>query len=64
MGFGLGQLLRAELRQLEFDVVHVPNPPEDPTNEAHCHIVGNNSRQMARRLAEMTEVVVQPSALS
>jgi hypothetical protein len=60
-GFGLGELVVGELRGLGLDVLHSPAPPEDPTNDAHCHIAGTNSREMARRLAEITRVVAHPS---
>jgi hypothetical protein len=58
-GFGLGQLSVGKIRGLGLDIE--PDPLVD--NQAHCHIVGNNNRERARRLADLTTVVIPPALL-
>jgi hypothetical protein len=55
-GFGLGVLRAASVRQIGFAVRHDPQPD----NGAHCLIVGENTKQRCRLLAEATVVRIAP----
>lgn len=55
-GFGLGLLMAASARQIGFDVRYDPQPD----NGAHCLIVGENTKQRCRLLAEATVVCIVP----
>jgi hypothetical protein len=54
--FGLGVLRVADVHALGFAVWHDPLPD----NPAHCLLEGDNSRETADKLAQMTTIVIPP----
>lgn len=59
-GWGLGELMAATPRSLEFSVEHDPNPEVEPLNVAHSLIRGENSRKKCQILALNTSVRIAP----
>jgi hypothetical protein len=57
-GFGVGKITVKDAKDLGFTVVSRP----ELGNDAHCILVGENSIQKTRDLAERTKVVIAPES--
>ncbi|HEU0074978.1 MAG TPA: hypothetical protein VFS30_13330 [Dehalococcoidia bacterium] len=47
---------------LGMEVKHDPNPPDDPDNEAHTLIIGENTKSRRDALASAAEISILPGA--
>ena len=61
-GFGVAVLVAQVPRSLGFTVRHDPNPAEDPGNDAHALIEGDNDKVKCRQLAAAARVLLHPSS--